>query len=296
MKYIKSPLNYTGGKYKLLSQILPLFPDEIDTFVDLFCGGCNVGINVDANRIICNDIESHVVALLSYFKTIDSDELIKKINEKIIQYGLSNTSLNGYEFYNTNSNDGVAKYNKDKFLKMRNDYNNNQSDDLMFFMMIIFAFSNQIKFNKNGLFNVSVNKRDFNDNIKKNTIEFVNKLHSKNIIFTNKDFTDLKINTLGKNDLVYCDPPYLITHAPYNDGWNIVKEKQLLDLLDELNNNGIKFALSNVLENKGKSNDILKEWSKKYNIHRLNKSYGNCSHSAKDKSMNSTVEVLITNY
>lgn len=204
--------------------------------------------------------------------------------------------MNGYEFYNTNSSDGVAKYNKDKFLKMRNDYNNNQSDDLMFFMMIIFAFSNQIKFNKNGLFNMSVNKRDFNDNIKKNTIEFVNKLHSKNIIFTNKDFTDLKINTLGKNDLVYCDPPYLITRAPYNDGWNIVKEKQLLDLLDELNNNGIKFALSNVLENKGKSNDILKEWSKKYNIHRLNKSYGNCSYSAKDKSMNSTVEVLITNY
>lgn len=78
MKYIKSPLNYTGGKYKLLSQILPLFPEEIDTFVDLFCGGCDVGVNVSANRIICNDIESHVMALLSYFKTIDCDELIKK--------------------------------------------------------------------------------------------------------------------------------------------------------------------------------------------------------------------------
>ena len=44
---IQSPLNYTGGKYKLLPQILPLFPKEIDCFVDLFCGGCNVGINID---------------------------------------------------------------------------------------------------------------------------------------------------------------------------------------------------------------------------------------------------------
>ena len=35
MKYIKSPLNYTGGKYKLLSQILPLFPTNINKFVDL---------------------------------------------------------------------------------------------------------------------------------------------------------------------------------------------------------------------------------------------------------------------
>ena len=29
---IQSPLNYTGGKYRLLSQILPLFPDDIETF------------------------------------------------------------------------------------------------------------------------------------------------------------------------------------------------------------------------------------------------------------------------
>lgn len=39
MNYIKSPLNYTGGKYKLLPQILPLLPNNIDTFIDLFWGG-----------------------------------------------------------------------------------------------------------------------------------------------------------------------------------------------------------------------------------------------------------------
>ena len=33
---IQSPLNYTGGKYKLLPQILPHFPQDIDRFVDLF--------------------------------------------------------------------------------------------------------------------------------------------------------------------------------------------------------------------------------------------------------------------
>ena len=49
-KMIQSPLNYTGGKYKLLNQILPHFPDNTDTFVDLFCGGCNVGVNVNARH------------------------------------------------------------------------------------------------------------------------------------------------------------------------------------------------------------------------------------------------------
>lgn len=53
---IQSPLNYTGGKFKLLPQILPHFPKDIDVFVDLFCGGCNVGINVKANSVIYNDL------------------------------------------------------------------------------------------------------------------------------------------------------------------------------------------------------------------------------------------------
>ena len=46
---IKSPLNYTGGKYKLLPQILPLMPDKFDIFVDLFTGGANVIVNINAN-------------------------------------------------------------------------------------------------------------------------------------------------------------------------------------------------------------------------------------------------------
>ena len=37
---IKSPLNYVGGKYKLLGEILPLFP-EVNTFTDLFGGSVN---------------------------------------------------------------------------------------------------------------------------------------------------------------------------------------------------------------------------------------------------------------
>ena len=44
--YVKSPLNYIGGKYKLLPEILPLFPENIGNFVDLFGGGFNVGANV----------------------------------------------------------------------------------------------------------------------------------------------------------------------------------------------------------------------------------------------------------
>ena len=54
-QYISSPLNYQGGKARILDQLLPIFPTDIDIFVDLFCGGCNVGMNVEAERVIYND-------------------------------------------------------------------------------------------------------------------------------------------------------------------------------------------------------------------------------------------------
>jgi len=41
------------------------------------------------------------------------------------------------------------------------------------------------------------------------------------------------------------------------NGWKEQDEKDLLNLLDRLNENNIKFALSNVLESKGNSNNIL---------------------------------------
>lgn len=298
MNYIKSPLNYVGGKYKLLGQIIPLFPNNINTFVDLFAGGCNVGINVEANNIICNDFETHVIDLMHYFNSNEASDIIVEIEKVIEKYGLTDTYRNGYEFYGCNSSDGVAKVNKDGYMKLRDCYNQNQDNPLLFYCVVMFAFSNQIRFNSKGEFNMPVNKRDFNANLRKNLIAFVNKLHEKNIYFSSYDFAQVDLSTLTKDDLVYCDPPYLIACATYNeqDGWNETKEQELFNLLDELDERGVKFALSNVLENKGKSNDTLKEWATKYNVHYLNHTYGNCNYHAKDKTSNSTVEVLITNY
>ncbi len=50
----------------MLPQIIPKFPDNIHKFVDLFGGGFNVGINVNAREIIYNDIGAQVVELLNY--------------------------------------------------------------------------------------------------------------------------------------------------------------------------------------------------------------------------------------
>lgn len=278
---IKSPLNYVGGKYKLLPQILPYFPDNINTFVDLFGGGFNVGINIEAKQIICNDLETVVIDLFKELKSLSSEEALKILKDTIEKYGLSKTNEEGFK-------------------KIREDYNKGNRSWNMFYAMLTHAFNYQIRFNKQGEYNMPFgrNRSSFNPNLEKNFIKFIDKLGEINVTFFNSDFNKIKIDMLGENDFVYCDPPYLVTCASYNeqDGWNETKERELLELLDNLNARGIKFALSNVLENKGKTNEILKVWAEKYNVHYLNYSYGNCNYHAKDKSENSTVEVLITNY
>ena len=76
--YIKSPLNYTGGKYKILKYILPYFPKNLGTFVDLFGGGFNVGVNVDAQKIIYND---HILYLPQMFELFKKEgvDIVNKI-------------------------------------------------------------------------------------------------------------------------------------------------------------------------------------------------------------------------
>lgn len=288
-KYIKSCLNYVGGKYKLLGEILHLFPDDMNTFIDLFGGGFNVGVNVKAKHIIYNDICTQVVDLLKHFYEIDYKDIHEKILETITSYGLSRSDINGYKSYGCNSSNGLGNYNKTKYLKLREDYNK-YPNWIKFYTLIACAFNNQIRFNSKGEFNIPYGKRDYNIALQKKLKEFVEELHKKDIEFHNKDFRDC---VFQNRDFVYCDPPYYNSVASYNEngGWTENDERDLLNLLDNINLKGGKFALSNNLKY---GNPILKEWKDKYHIHYLNGNYNNCNYQKKDKSQD--IEVLITNY
>lgn len=298
---VKSPLNYTGGKTKLLPQLLPLFPKQITTFVDLFCGGGNVGANVAAENYRYYDANNDVIGLLNMFKSMDRHDLVREIKDTIKSYGFSNVAEFGYEKYGCNSADGLSKYNKAPFTKFRKDFNNLRKDDpkyyIMLYILIIFSFNNQIRFNRNHEFNLPVGKRDFNKNIKRNLNRFAEALQKQNSIIECCDFRDVRSADLTDHDFVYADPPYLITLAGYNEnsGWTEQDEKDLYAFLNRLDEKGVKFALSNVMEHKGRTNDILIEWAKKYRVHYLDYNYKNSSYHGK-KTEKKTQEVLVTNY
>lgn len=301
-KYIASPLNYTGGKLKLLPQILPLFPKKIETFVDLFCGGCNVGVNVNAEKIFCNDSNEKLIEFFNYLKNTDYKAFFRQISKVIEDFHLSNTAENGYSFYGCNSSAGLSSYNREHFLVLRENFNSLQTKDsyyfAKFYILIVYAFNNQIRFNSKGFYNLPVGKRDFNKRMSEKLETFMSSI--ANIEFTSKDFREFKTEILTQNDFVYADPPYLITCASYNelDGWNENNEIDLLKMLDKLNERKLRFALSNVLSAKGKVNNILDSWLNKnpeYKCYHLNFDYKNSSYH-KTKRINKADEVLITNY
>lgn len=280
-KYIKSPLNYIGGKYKLLPQLMKYFPTDINTFVDLFSGGFNVGINVKSNKTICNDINDFIIDLYKELYNSSVENVLDRIN----------TNIKGY---------GLSKENESAYKKFRVHYNETK-DPIDLYTLTCYSFNYQFRFNNNREYNnpFGRNRSQFSENMKNNLILFSDKLKNMNIDFSSKDFDKVSIENLGKDDFIYCDPPYLITTGSYNDGnrgfkdWKEEEEIKLYNYLDKANEKNIKFALSNVMEHKGKENKLLKEWSKKYKVIYLDNDYSNSSYNTKKGK---SKEVLIINY
>lgn len=284
-KFSKSPMNYIGGKFKLLPQIYTLFPTGIDIMVDLFCGGVDVASNIVADNVVCNDINNFVIDIYKTFQDMSCENLLMKIHEIIDHYHLSKT-------------------NKDGYLQLRDDYNGNVNgmhNPITLYVLLAYAFNHQLRFNSSHKFNspFGTNRSEFNAKMESNLIIFYDKIKSFNFISSN--FKDIPLNNLSSKSFLYADPPYRITTGAYNDGkrgfegWSENDDLTLCALLDNLNERGIRFAMSNVLYHKGKSNDILIEWSKKYTVHHLSFDYNNSSYHGKNTDT-ITDEVLITNY
>lgn len=282
---VKSPFNYIGGKFKTLPQILERFPNKINVFYDVFGGGGNLSLNVKAKHIYYNDIVNYVSDMFNDLQCEDIDTSLNKIHKIIDDYELSKTNLEGFN-------------------KLRDYYNEDNKTWDIFYMLVCHSFNYQYRFNNKHEYNSSFgkNRSSYSKVTEEKFIKFMDRLHNINIVFDNKDFRGIDFSDADKNDLIYFDPPYLITTGNYNDGkrgfkgWSESDERDLLNLCDTLDKQGTRFALSNVFECKGKSNDILKKWSNNYNLAYIKADYNNCNYQAKDKSKGNTIEVLITNY
>ena len=269
---IKSPLNYTGSKYSIYNEILKIMPKHISSFIDIMGGAFNVGANVVAEQVIYNEFLPHTYNIIELLLNVDKQTIISNVENIIKKFDLK-------------------KADKESYLKLRDDYNKTK-DIYKLFVLHMYCFQNQMRFNLKLEFNSPVGNCSYNETL----IERINLFVPKTTDYKLYNLSYENINYLeyDKNSVFYFDPPYFITSATYNDGkrgfvgWNADEETKLLDYITNLHLNGYKFILSNVLYHNDTQNNLLVEWIKTHNF--FVKNIDNVG------SKNSRDEVLISNF
>jgi DNA adenine methylase len=295
----RSPFFYVGDKYKLLPQILPLFPENINRYFEVFVGGGSVFLNTQAKNVFINDIDKNIIDIHSFLISNcgREDAFLTSLNKSIAQYGLTNSSQ-GYvvdkKIKETHPKTYFSHINRQSYDALKTKYNTDVKKNIQdLYILMIFGFNRMLRFNRKGEFNIPAGNVDFNSNVVKALLGYFSKAKDRNITLSNLHYEDfLASQVFVKDDFVYLDPPYLITGSEYNKLWNDQDDERLYKILDGLDKKGVKFALSNVIVYGDKHNVILERWAEKYNVHVISSNYINYF----DNGKKNIQEVLVTNY
>lgn len=312
IKQIPRPIfNHLGNKYRIIDILLDKFKEQkkITRFVDVFSGSGIVFASIFKTdfpllkEIIVNDKEKTIFDLLKYTNDNSSDDLIKNFKNVIKKYKLLSKKLINKENFNNLKNE----YNKIAW-KLKKTKKDKDMMNKFIFVLVIYGFNQQIRFNSKGEFNIPPGKYI-------NPLYIENKIKSfKNLIkdkknllsFKNKDFQDLIKNILNKkesleNTLFYFDPPYLLARETYNEIWTEKDEQILLDLMNEITKRGGKWVFSNFIFSRNQENKILNEFIKankkiisKKIIDKIN--YNNSNYQRKNFSLKGDEEILLWNW
>lgn len=298
MTLVRSPFFYVGDKYKLLPQILNYFPEKISNYYEPFLGGGSVMMNVSADRFHTYDANPHVVGLHSYLQTNTYDSLISSIRQITSEYGLSFSfehRVERGELARQFPKTYIAEQNRRGYLSLRDDYNSSSlRSDLQLFVLLLYGFNRTLRFNSRGNFNVPVGNVDFNKKSAEALYSYCRQVALKKLSTTCADFRtsiSSSLPSISSDDFFYLDPPYSLAGAEYNKRWTERDDEDLFELLDEVNRRGARFALSNVAEYQGLSNDSLKRWSSKFSTHFIKSNYINRFNNHQKR----ITEIIVTN-
>jgi DNA adenine methylase len=195
-------VKWSGSKRSQAEEIIKLFPKEIDTYYEPFCGGCSVlrrlfSSDIKVNKYICSDLNGDLINLWNLIK------------EEPIEL---------YEHYQKLWNELNKDDNKDRkrsyFNEVRDKYN--KEHDAKDFLFIMRTTTNGMpRYNKNGEFNNSFHitrNGIIPETLKGILLEWSELLISNNVKFICRDFREVNSK---ENDILYLDPPYFNTKGMY---------------------------------------------------------------------------------
>lgn len=229
LEVLNSPhaIPYQGSKRKMVKDILSYVNFQIDTFYEPFAGSAAVTVAASTNELA----KKYVIN--------DKLEPLAKLWNAIVNNPEKLT--NDYEvIWNSQMSEPDSFY-----LKIRNEFNIDKSDVKLLYL-VARCVKNAVRFNSNGEFNQSADKRRFGVNpskLRKNVFEISSLLKGKVEIYS-KDFTEILVDA-NPNDCVYLDPPYQGTSTSRDQRYAYILDfDNLVNELNRMNQKSIPFLLS----------------------------------------------------
>lgn len=185
-------IKWTGSKRFQAPKILSYFPNEINTYHELFLGGGSIfysllDTDIKVNKFVLNDKDKNLINLHEY--------LLKKPIDDII---------NQYKFHH----ESIKKHKSEYYYELRKEFNKNKESDI-FLVLNRTCANGLIRYNSKGEFNSPFhhNRDGITPENLKNILEYYQKLtYDKNIVFCNDNYE--KFTNFDELDMLYLDPPY----------------------------------------------------------------------------------------
>lgn len=226
-------LKWVGGKRQLISEIEPLIPKRISTYVEPFVGGGAVLFHLQPKKAIINDYNQELMNVYQVIKD-KPNELIEVLKE--------HKELNSEDyFYEVRSLDRSEDFERLSNVK--------KAGRIIYLNKT--CYNGLFRVNRAGFFNTPYGRYKNPSIVDEVTIKAVsNYFNSANIKFLTGDYKEA-LKRLRRGAFVYFDPPYMPISASssftgYTEhGFDYEKQVELRDECLKLHNRGVKFLQSN---------------------------------------------------
>ncbi|MFA4838153.1 MAG: Dam family site-specific DNA-(adenine-N6)-methyltransferase [Candidatus Neomarinimicrobiota bacterium] len=277
MRIIVPPIKSQGIKTKLVPWIQALVPDIAGRWIEPFIGTGVVAFNSGFQKALLNDINPHIIRFYQAIK--DRKITPEKVREYLERESklLEKSPEKGYVHF---------RFIKDRF--------NAEHDPLDFLFLSRAGFNGMMRFNRKGEWNIPFCQKPGRFS-KSYITKIVNQVRNVSCLIQ-PDWTffiepfDQIILQAGKDDIIYCDPPYIGRYVDYFSGWSEEDELRLFGLLSAT---PARFILSTWHHNEFRSNTFIDSLWNRFNIVTRDHFYHG---GGKIENRNAIVEALVFNF
>lgn len=236
-------LRWAGGKRWLLKNIDSFLPNEFNQYHEPFIGGGAIFFHLQHKNSFISDLN---------IELIETYQSVKDEVEEVIE---------NLKIFNNNKED-YYKIRKQKF-------QSSAKRSARFIYLNQTSFNGIYRVNLSGEYNVPYGYRENYSFDYFNLRQVSQSL--QNTTISSHDFYDT-INNVEKNDLVFLDPPYTVTHnnngfVQYNQKiFSIESQYKLAQMINEIKEKGAYYILTNAAHPKVK--EIFKNGDNMFEISR----------------------------